>query len=145
MQLNARLIFFQAKDGIRDIGVTGVQTCALPICRSMGDHAFLTFMDQFGRAHAGRAVTSAAFLAAAEKAHGKTLEPMKEAWLNGNALAKLGTDVQARKASGRFWSVDAFERQLDSTLIIYGTLAEADAQREAAVMLQRKLAGRWAN
>src|SRR3712207_8248549 len=25
------LIFFQAEDGIRDIGVTGVQTCALPI------------------------------------------------------------------------------------------------------------------
>src|SRR3712207_8144694 len=23
---------FQAEDGIRDIGVTGVQTCALPIC-----------------------------------------------------------------------------------------------------------------
>jgi hypothetical protein len=111
----------------------------------MGDQAFLTFMDQFGRAHAGRAATTAGFLAAAEKAHGKTLEPMKEAWLNGNALVKLGADVQARKASGRFWSVDAFERQLDSTLIIHGTLAEADAQREAAFMLQRKLAGRWAN
>src|SRR3712207_8422451 len=26
------LCFFQAEDGIRDIGVTGVQTCALPIC-----------------------------------------------------------------------------------------------------------------
>src|SRR3712207_1957120 len=26
------LFFFQAEDGIRDIGVTGVQTCALPIC-----------------------------------------------------------------------------------------------------------------
>src|SRR3712207_7572477 len=26
--------FFQAEDGIRDIGVTGVQTCALPIYRS---------------------------------------------------------------------------------------------------------------
>src|SRR3712207_7072003 len=25
--------FFQAEDGIRDIGVTGVQTCALPISR----------------------------------------------------------------------------------------------------------------
>src|SRR3712207_9364936 len=25
--------FFQAEDGMRDIGVTGVQTCALPICR----------------------------------------------------------------------------------------------------------------
>src|SRR3712207_8113446 len=28
--------FFQAEDGIRDIGVTGVQTCALPICSSSG-------------------------------------------------------------------------------------------------------------
>ena len=26
--------FFQAEDGIRDIGVTGVQTCALPIFQS---------------------------------------------------------------------------------------------------------------
>src|SRR5438445_9078651 len=28
--------FFQAEDGIRDIGVTGVQTCALPISFSFG-------------------------------------------------------------------------------------------------------------
>src|SRR3712207_8491792 len=27
--------FFQAEDGIRDIGVTGVQTCALPISSRM--------------------------------------------------------------------------------------------------------------
>src|SRR3712207_7998343 len=27
--------FFQAEDGIRDIGVTGVQTCALPISRKV--------------------------------------------------------------------------------------------------------------
>src|SRR3712207_3686055 len=27
-------VFFQAEDGIRDIGVTGVQTCALPIFES---------------------------------------------------------------------------------------------------------------
>src|SRR2546429_2887824 len=26
-----RFFFFQAKDGIRDVAVTGVQTCALPI------------------------------------------------------------------------------------------------------------------
>src|SRR3712207_7513587 len=26
------VFFFQAEDGIRDIGVTGIQTCALPIC-----------------------------------------------------------------------------------------------------------------
>src|SRR3712207_8913864 len=29
-----RSFFFQAEDGIRDIGVTGVQTCALPISLS---------------------------------------------------------------------------------------------------------------
>src|SRR5258708_22563555 len=28
--------FFQAEDGIRDDLVTGVQTCALPICRVLG-------------------------------------------------------------------------------------------------------------
>src|SRR2546430_9111575 len=28
--------FFQAEDGIRDLTVTGVQTCALPICSLLG-------------------------------------------------------------------------------------------------------------
>src|SRR3712207_6858083 len=39
--------FFQAEDGIRDIGVTGVQTCALPILvpclialRILGFHSY---------------------------------------------------------------------------------------------------------
>src|SRR3712207_8351291 len=31
--LTLLFFFFQAEDGIRDIGVTGVQTCALPILR----------------------------------------------------------------------------------------------------------------
>src|SRR6266498_304214 len=35
--------FFQAEDGIRDADVTGVQTCALPICT--------TFGDEFGAKH----------------------------------------------------------------------------------------------
>src|SRR5947209_12745873 len=30
--------FFQAEDGIRDIGVTGVQTCALPISQTSPAH-----------------------------------------------------------------------------------------------------------
>src|SRR5690606_39747788 len=32
----ARVFFFQAEDGIRDFHVTGVQTCALPICLCVG-------------------------------------------------------------------------------------------------------------
>src|SRR5262249_58621965 len=30
------VFFFQAEDGIRDWSVTGVQTCALPICEKIG-------------------------------------------------------------------------------------------------------------
>src|SRR5256886_12362589 len=32
----AGYLFFQAEDGIRDLTVTGVQTCALPISKSFG-------------------------------------------------------------------------------------------------------------
>src|SRR3989449_1731900 len=32
--------FFQAEDGIRDVAVTGVQTCALPICGRARAHGF---------------------------------------------------------------------------------------------------------
>src|SRR5258707_7444208 len=38
VSLIALFFFFQAEDGIRDIGVTGVQTCALPISRGLGSH-----------------------------------------------------------------------------------------------------------
>src|SRR3712207_7402012 len=45
------MFFFQAEDGIRDIGVTGVQTCALPICVdhvARGGHVALEGLE-FGR------------------------------------------------------------------------------------------------
>src|SRR5256884_3968166 len=32
-QYELEVCFFQAEDGIRDVAVTGVQTCALPICK----------------------------------------------------------------------------------------------------------------
>src|SRR2546429_1188480 len=32
--------FFQAEDGIRDVAVTGVQTCALPICMEIAQHLY---------------------------------------------------------------------------------------------------------
>src|SRR5207249_6630469 len=35
--------FFQAEDGIRDRNVTGVQTCALPICRARSSSARLRY------------------------------------------------------------------------------------------------------
>src|SRR2546430_11696082 len=33
------IVFFQAEDGIRDLTVTGVQTCALPICLSPASYS----------------------------------------------------------------------------------------------------------
>src|SRR5476651_1866294 len=38
-QVDALLFFFQAEDGILDIGVTGVQTCALPIYRRRSERS----------------------------------------------------------------------------------------------------------
>src|SRR5256884_1868982 len=37
------LFFFQAEDGIRDVAVTGVQTCALPISYDLGSGPLATF------------------------------------------------------------------------------------------------------
>ncbi len=111
----------------------------------MGDGPFQSFMDEFGRAHAGATVETTDFFQAAEKAHGKPISSLAECWLNGQAMTRLGVDVKSRHDSRRFWSIDSFERQLDKALIVYGTSAEADVQREAAHRLQRKLAGRWAN
>src|SRR3990172_11814280 len=37
--MSSPYIFFEAEDGIRDVAVTGVQTCALPIYRLARDHA----------------------------------------------------------------------------------------------------------
>src|SRR5258707_9586254 len=44
----AFFFFFQAEDGIRDIGVTGVQTCALPIFLRSGRNLEGTWSDVNG-------------------------------------------------------------------------------------------------
>src|SRR5690349_25141243 len=40
--------FFQAEDGIRDLYVTGVQTCALPICKRYPGQAKKVMMGLWG-------------------------------------------------------------------------------------------------
>src|SRR5437762_13177284 len=47
--------FFQAEDGIRDTSVTGVQTCALPICAEGVVDVYVN--DAFGTAHRAEAST----------------------------------------------------------------------------------------
>src|SRR5205823_10011561 len=51
--------FFQAEDGIRDKLVTGVQTCALPICRH---HCLAVCREGQGEEHGAMPISELSFL-----------------------------------------------------------------------------------
>jgi hypothetical protein len=111
----------------------GVEVLAA-IRRKMGDGPFATFMDDFGRIHAGTPVSAADFLEAAEKAHGQPLGPEVRDYLTETIPPKSPS-----------WSIDAFTVELDRTLIVTGTRKDVAAQKEAAQRLQRQIARRWPN
>src|SRR5256886_7109211 len=50
-----QFFFFQAEDGIRDLTVTGVQTCALPICRIRRSEPARRHLVRFGNGEIDRA------------------------------------------------------------------------------------------
>ncbi len=103
----------------------------------MGGAKFDEMMDEFGRANAGKAVTTAQFREHAEKACGKSLAPLFDPYVTG----KGRSDSPAADA----WAVFSFEKEPDKALIVYGTLKDRSAQREAADHLARKIARRWSN
>src|SRR2546430_12295011 len=84
-----RLFFFQAEDGIRDLTVTGVQTCALPIY-------ILTRMPRFGVGNVGALI--AAFAA---------LDPLEPA-----AVPTFTESPRRVKAVGRFLAGRSEERRV---------------------------------
>ena len=101
----------------------------------MGDEPFLKLMKEFGRANAGKPVTTEQFVEAACKV--ADLKSFFGTWLNEPGLPG--------KSRGEFWSIDSFEKELDHSVIVYGTLKESDAQREAAEHLQRQIQRKWSN
>ena len=105
--------------------------------QEIGAEKFDRLMDEFGQSHAGKDASTAEFRAAAEKATGRALDGFFDSWLSNS-------DVAAR-AGGGFWSIDSFEEEPERALIVYGTLGDRGAQREAAEALQRKIARRWCN
>src|SRR5690606_39426809 len=70
--------FFQAEDGIRDFHVTGVQTCALPICRQ-------------------RPARRRPAATAAGRRRGNAAEAW---WLRGRAMRPRGDLKQTRSGEG---------------------------------------------
>ncbi len=105
--------------------------------RELGGKKFDAMMDGFGRANAGKEVTTASFRARAEKAAGKSLAALFDPYLTSKAGPKL--------PPGGAWSVASFEDEPERALIVYGTLKEKNAQREAAHLLRKKIARRWSN
>src|SRR5438874_6739129 len=71
---NERRVFFQAEDGIRDLYVTGVQTCALPISRERK----LRGLDSAGGAAQGTARKGICFFFFKRKSRSKKGERGKQ-------------------------------------------------------------------
>ena len=98
---------------------------------AMGDDRFLALMRDFFAEHSTRAVSSEAFLAAAGKAAGKPVRPLMERWLSEKGLP----DGKA----GAAYPISHLAVSLNSAIIIYGTTAEAGANRYAAERLRDRL------
>ena len=108
----------------------------------LGDPRFVEFMDHFGRHHAGKPVSTSDFVVAANAVAKQPLEDFFHEWLGQTGIPeRAGLTV----ADSGEWSIDSFEGELDRTLIVYGTLKEKFAQKEAADRLQRKIMRRWSN
>jgi hypothetical protein len=99
--------------------------------RELGDERFGSLMRDFFREHTTQAVSTQQFVAAAEKAAGKSLAPFFTAWLDKPGLpdGALKTVHLAR----------VFPRRLPSALIVYGTVLDAGANRYAAEQMQHTL------
>jgi hypothetical protein len=105
--------------------------------REMGAETFDKMMDDFGRANAGKEVTTQEFREHAEMAAGRPLAACFDPWLTGKGPA----DAE----SGPCWSLFSFEAEPEKALIVYGTRKEREPQREAAEHLREKLLRRWNN
>src|SRR3712207_6905074 len=90
--------FFQAEDGIRDIGVTGVQTCALPIYRVKA------VMEKLGLPH-GEPITHSMINKAIENAQTKIESRnfgIRKNWLEfDDVMNKQRTAIYASRKIGR--------------------------------------------
>src|SRR5256886_7835000 len=97
---SASFFFFQAEDGIRDLTVTGVQTCALPILRALLEKgAYANAKDNNGWT---------ALMSAAASPRAEAVEALLEKGAEVNAQDKTGwTALMGAASSGQAESVRA--------------------------------------
>jgi Phospholipase B len=95
--------------------------------KSMGDDAFYALMRDFFDKHTTQKVHAADFIAAA----GASEEPLFTKWLHTTGLPDA--------PDGAVYIASAIRARLGSTILVYGTLAEAGANRYAAEQWQKLL------
>ncbi len=103
----------------------------------IGGEKFDRLMDEFGRTHAGRPTSTAAFVEHLAAAGVADVEARLQPWLHG--------EVDPQFARGNPWAVDSFEDDLPAVVIVYGTAADREANRDAAEQLKRNIAARAGN
>src|SRR5947209_18210130 len=81
--------FFQAEDGIRDIGVTGVQTCALPILGQLDCGQCGYLCQTYAEAIARGEEKSLSRCVPGGKATSRKLKELTESGLSNSAAAAL--------------------------------------------------------
>jgi Phospholipase B len=104
--------------------------------RELGEAPFEALMDEFGQAHAGEEVSTAMFLEHLARKAGPQIAQRCEQAIRYEASAPGELDP---------FNIFSFESEPFRTLIVYGTLADRAAQREAAPILQREIARRFRN
>src|SRR5204862_2672151 len=93
------LFFFQAEDGIRDLYVTGVQTCALPISQ-LAEFTLARRAPSYRiEAAAGAAAASYAFRDPLELGRGVPARQLDE-----RAFASAGVEIGRASCRERVWS-----------------------------------------
>jgi hypothetical protein len=97
--------------------------------REMGDDPFYAFMRDFFDRNATKTVRASDFMLAAGSAH----QALFAKWLDSTGLPE--------KADGPLYAAAAWRGHLGSAMIVYGTVAEAGANRYAAEQWQLQFIG----
>jgi hypothetical protein len=97
----------------------------------MGDDAFYAFMKDFFDKNTTKTVHASDFTTAA----GSGQQALFSKWLNGTGLPDTG--------DGPMYSASDLGRRLSSTIVVYGTLTEAGANRYAAEQWQKHFLDRF--
>jgi hypothetical protein len=100
----------------------------------VGAGPFDAAMEEFGKTHAGKEVTTSEFVAFLSKASNKDLAKVIE-----NHSTRPGHTPRTK------YGVNTFEEKPEHTLIVYGLGSDEAANKEAAEELQKRIRDAWSN